>query len=266
MTDLTCFGGSKKKECHNIRVTVTMLINVPTTTFQDAADRYRVGISHAHNVVHAHRASGGPKRGRRLEEVSLNRAIVLMAVSSWQALVEDLVLASFQHSAGAANQGRINKVQSEVKSFSTPDAQKTRRLFFDNIDGLDVMTAWHWSTHGGQGLGLITTGPNEAAARLEGWLRLRHAVAHGARDLFEGFSQPYTPPITTGTPTTFTDIQTYVSKNYRRSGLPTLSLTDARQCLTFFNNLGNATGNLLTTQFGQPKLIWRQVGSVDGIW
>ena len=241
-------------------------MTLPVTTFQDAADRYRVGIAHAHNVVQAHRASGGPGRGRRTAEVSLNRAIVLMAVASWQALIEDLVLAAFQHTTGVTNQGRINKVRDEVKKFATPDAAKSRRLIKDNIDGLDILPAWQWSKHGGQGLGLLVTGPHEAAAQLEAWLRIRHAVAHGARNLFEGFVEPFTSPPIAGASTTATDLRPYVSKNYRQGGTATLGLTDARQCLTFFNNLSDATGNTLTAQLKQPKLVWRQVGAVEGIW
>lgn len=238
----------------------------PATTFQDAADRYRVGIAHAHNVVHAHRASGGSKPGLRIREVSLNRAIVLMAVASWQALVEDLVLASFQYSTGATNQSRINQVRNEVKSFSTPDAAKTRRLIHANIDGLEIVPTWRWEAHGGQGLGVLVTEPHEAAAKLEAWLRVRHAVAHGARDLFERFTEPYTPPAISGPAISVPDLRGYVSKNYRNGGRATLSLADARQCLTFFNNLSDATGNALTTHFDQPKLTWRQKGAVDGIW
>lgn len=251
-------------QCKTYRVTITSPGSA--VTFQDAANHYRIGIGHAHNVVQAHRASGGPKAGPRFTEVSLNRAIVLMAIASWQALVEDLVYASFPYTSGASNTGRISKYQHEVKAFSTPDADRTRRLISANLNGFDVFPHWTWSSHGGQGLGYIETPPHEAAARLQAWMRIRHAVAHGARDLYTRFSEPFAVERTDGVEEQYPDIRGFASKNYRQGGRATLSLTDARQCLTFINNLAHVTGTALTSHFGAAPVVWRQRGGVDGVW
>jgi hypothetical protein len=55
------------------------------------ADRYRVAMSHCDNLVAIHRAHGGAARGRRDQEISLNRAVFVMTVASWQAAIQDMV-------------------------------------------------------------------------------------------------------------------------------------------------------------------------------
>src|SRR5437667_12748944 len=49
---------------------------------------------HCDNLITVHRGHGGPGVGRRAEEVSLNRAVVVLAVASWQAVIQDYALAA----------------------------------------------------------------------------------------------------------------------------------------------------------------------------
>lgn len=237
-------------------------------TFSDAAETYRRGIAHAHNVVWAHGKATGGTRGKKFREVSLNRAIVLMAMASWQAVVEDLTLAAFAVLPGSGNPSRVNKVMNEVTSFSTPSAYKTRRLLRANLSGFDVLPHWTWKRHGGQGIGVLEVKPEAASYRLESWLRIRHAVAHGHADLFQGFVEPLEVDTLAGTkrPVTQSEQLTVVSKNFRRGGSATLALTDARECLTFVNDVAEHSGNALTDYCGVPRVQWRQTGGISGVW
>lgn len=239
--------------------------SLPAVTFTEAAHNYRVGIAHAHNLVIVHRQSGGDGRGKRFREVSLNRAIVLMAMASWQSVIQDLVYATFAHLPAAQDQKRINKVVTEVTKFSTPDQAKTRRLLTENL-GFDPMPSWTWSSHGGQGRGLVVVTPEDASTKLNAWLRIRHAVAHGGSDLFASFTQPIEIEQLDKSTESVLGSEKLISRSARFGGSATLTLTDARQCLTFVNNMTEHTGKALTTLTGQPHVTWRQTGGIDGIW
>jgi hypothetical protein len=57
----------------------------------DDATSFRSAMSHCANLVAIHRGPGHAPQGRRFREVSLNRAIIVMTVASWQAAVQDMV-------------------------------------------------------------------------------------------------------------------------------------------------------------------------------
>lgn len=63
-----------------------------------AAANFRRAIAHADNLVSVHRRAGSGGRGRRTEEVSINRAVVVITVATWQAAVQDLTLACLAQS------------------------------------------------------------------------------------------------------------------------------------------------------------------------
>jgi hypothetical protein len=56
-------------------------------------DNFARATKHCDSLIKVHRGHGGPAVGRRAEEVSLNRAIVVLAVASWQSVVQDLTTA-----------------------------------------------------------------------------------------------------------------------------------------------------------------------------
>lgn len=94
------------------------------------ADNYRRGIRHAENLVVVHRRAGSGVRGRRKEEVSINRAIVVIAVATWQAAVQDMASACLDESKPApgdpflpAYQVIAGRVQSEIGKFATPNPE-----------------------------------------------------------------------------------------------------------------------------------------------
>lgn len=150
----------------------------------EAAENFRRATRHCDNLIEVHRGYGGPAPGHRDEEVSINRAVVVLAVASWQALIQDFALASVDLSAPgpgsplsratyAVLAGRARK---EVGDFATPNAENVRRLLIGA--GFDPRAHWTWSQRGGQGRGMVTWSPTDAETRINEWLRVRHAIAH----------------------------------------------------------------------------------------
>lgn len=237
---------------------------LPTLTIAEAAERYRTGIGHAHNVVATHRTSGGPGRGRRGPEVSLNRAVVLMAVASWQAAVEDMTNATFRSLHPSPTTAQSNKLTSEVNSFSTPSSAKVRGLMERNL-GVDPTVAWTWTASRGRGRGRVPVGPGEATARLDSWVLVRHAVAHGRSDLFAELPAQVAVTGASGA-SRLEDPRAHVSRASRAGRHASLTLTDARECLTFINRLTQATGDFLAQTAGVPSVTWTQTGGLDGVY
>jgi hypothetical protein len=119
-----------------------------------------------------------PGPGRRVREIALNRACVVLSVAAWQAFVQDLakaVLVDLEPPPGDPSrpQYRILKamVMSATQRFSTPNSENTRELLM--TVGFDPWPHWTWR------LGPTTLSPTEVRDRLNAWLRVRHSVAHG---------------------------------------------------------------------------------------
>lgn len=102
----------------------------------EAVENFERATRHCDNLITVHREAGGTARGRRDEEVSINRAVVVLAVASWQTVIQDYTLACIELSAPAPG-GPLSpatfavlagRVQNEVGVFATPNAQNTRRL------------------------------------------------------------------------------------------------------------------------------------------
>lgn len=138
------------------------------------------------DLILVHRASGGTKAGRRARETSVNRAIVVLTVASWQAVIQDLTLACIDLSVPGLNDGvswatynsLMGRVRKDVIDLNTPNARNTRRLMVSA--GFDPRPFWTWRQHGGRGMRPVSWGPHEAEVRMDEWLSLRHAIAHGA--------------------------------------------------------------------------------------
>ena len=205
----------------------------------EAAENFRRATRHCDNLIAIHRGHGGPGQGRRDEEVSINRAVVVLAVGSWQAVVQDYALACVDLSGPgpesplspatyAVLAGRVRK---EVGDFATPNAQNVRRLLLGA--GFDPRPFWTWTQRGGRGQGIETWSPADADKRIDEWLRVRHAIAHGHAALPQVQAlqavrlQPNNPPVD-----------------------PTLRLVDAEQCLAFFRRLARLTGAGLASHLG----------------
>ncbi len=202
-------------------------------------------MSHCENLVAIHRQHGGPAPGRRAQEVSLNRAVVVVTVAAWQAAIQDMVetlLVAGQPPAGADVGNFYNVIAGQVRNavarFSTPNAENTRRLMI--TAGFDPHPHWTWTQMGGQGVGPVVISPHAACTRLNDWLRLRHDIAHGHAEL------------------TGVSVLKAVRENPHppQGWSPTIRLVDAEQCMTFFRRLCQLTAAAIGTQLGQPHGQW----------
>lgn len=206
----------------------------------EAAANFRRATRHCDNLIKVHRGYGGSGRGRRDEETSINRAVVVLAIASWQAVVQDLTLACVDISApgigsplSTATYGVLaGRVRTDVGAFSTPNSQNARRLLMSA--GFDPRPTWTWKQRGGQGRGMVTLTPNDASRLLDDWLKVRHAIAHGHDAL---------PSVT-------------VLQAVRQAGAalanPPIRLVDADQCLALLRRLARLTGHGLATHLRLP--------------
>jgi hypothetical protein len=205
----------------------------------EAVENFERATRHCDNLIAVHRESGGTARGRRDEEVSINRAVVVLAVASWQTVVQDYTLASIELSAPAPG-GPLSpasyavlagRVQNEVGAFATPNAQNTRRLMIGA--GFDPRPFWTWTQPGGRGVGMITRTPVDADQRINEWLQVRHAIAHG---------HPALPQVQA--------LQAVREAPSSPPDNPAIRLVDAEQCLAFFRRLARLTGTGLAAHLG----------------
>jgi hypothetical protein len=205
----------------------------------EAAENFQRATRHCDNLITVHRGHGGPERGRRDEEVSINRAVVVLTVASWQAVIQDYALACVDLSGPVAGSplspatynllaGRVRK---EVGGFATPNADNVRKLLIGA--GFDPRPFWTWSQMGGRGQGVVTWSPADADARINEWLRVRHAIAHGHATLPQ-VNALQAVRLAAGTP----------------PDDPQLRLVDAEQCLAFFRRLARLTGTGLAGHLG----------------
>ena len=151
----------------------------------EAAANFVRSTTHCDNLIAVHRRSGGDKAGKRDEEISVNRAIVVLTVGAWQAVIQDFTRACLD--LGTPGPGDTvslptyslisGRVKMEINNFSTPDAQRSRALLLGA--GYDPRPTWTWTQRAGQGKGMVTWLPGDADRRIAEWLRLRNAIAHG---------------------------------------------------------------------------------------
>lgn len=195
-------------------------------TIQSAADNFGRAIAHCENLASVHRAHGGGGRGRRYQEVSLNRAIIVLAVAAWQSVVENLAdaiidigvpgpgsplsLQTYTAMMGAARKG--------IGDFSTPNADNSRRVFISV--GFDPRPSWTWTLPGN-----VHWSTSTASQRLDQWLKVRHAIAHGHRQL------PHVEALS------------WVREHPGSAEAPALRLPDAESCMKFVTRLAHATGD-----------------------
>lgn len=190
------------------------------------------------NLVALHRAQRMGRVGRPGEEVSTNRAVVVLAVAAWQTFVEDTataILESQRPPIGTPLADSFRLLTSELERLTdrlnTPDSKKTIELF--GRLGFDPSPAWtftiRWPLQVGKVSGPRAFVAKSAANELDAWLEVRHLIAHG-KPLAAG---KLVPTVTTGRP---------------KNG-PSLLRRDAEHCLSFFRALVKATADAADAQF-----------------
>jgi hypothetical protein len=208
----------------------------------EATENFQRATQHCDNLITVHRGYGGPGGGRRAEEVSLNRAVIILTVAAWQAVIQDFATACVDLSAPAPG-GPLSRqsydvlagrVRQEVGDFATPNAQKSRRLLIGA--GFDPRPHWTWRQGAGRGKGWKKWAPADADKRIDEWLRVRHAISHGHLTL---------PQVEA--------LEAVRTNLAHPPGDPTLRLTDASQCLVFFRRLAKLTAEGLASHLGVPS-------------
>ncbi|THE08267.1 hypothetical protein E1I21_03785 [Microbacterium oleivorans] len=204
---------------------------------QQAVDQFHVALKHCDNIVEVHRDHGGPGRGRRPMEASLNRAIVVLAVAAWQAAVEDMTTAILDTARPrgpapidiARYDAAVGPARRAIKDFATPNARNTRRLM--DSAGFDPQSHWTFTHAGGRGKPSVVWTPTMVEARLDEWLQVRHALAHG-HDLLPAVDALLTVRLK------------------KTKGAPWLELEDAEQCVAFLNRLVRLTAGAAAVHLG----------------
>ena len=177
-------------------------------------DNFGTLIEFVDQLIEIHgRLQAGP--GRRHEQDALHRAGVVMTVAAWESYIEKVVMEGFDalrshgRLVGAVPPGaapvaatavpppapaapaaaapaapatpawaiqianvRRAELSKSVRRFNTPNAVNVRDLFVEYME----FNPWqHWTWHAGP----RQWDAEEMKRRLNGWLDIRHSVAHG---------------------------------------------------------------------------------------
>jgi hypothetical protein len=190
--------------------------------------QFEDAMIHCDNLVKVHQRAGTGERGRRHIETSVNRAIIVVAIASWQAVVQDIVrdrLREGMPKSTDPNYGFARLIEGQVlrelDRFSTPNAENSRNLL--RLIGFDPRPYWTWRTRDGGGAA-ATLSPAQVEERLRDWLKVRHAIAHGDAKM---------PSVAV--------LQAVRQGNVQPDEGPTIRLYDAKQCIAFVKKLTDLT-------------------------
>ena len=137
-------------------------------------DHLEVLLADADELGAAHKSLRTGKKGRQWGLGSLNRAVVVTCVSSWEAYVEELMIEALEAlrpasppmglwpSLNATARGQIGR-------FNNPNPEKVVSLVADSIGLQDLDASWYWHR----------CSAALARQKLSEALRTRHEIAHG---------------------------------------------------------------------------------------
>lgn len=129
----------------------------------------------ARELTQAHERLRTGLRGRQWELGALNRAVVVMSVSAWEAYIEEVLreaiiaLRPVPPAALGNWSALFAAARSQIGRFNTPNVQNVRGLISDFIGLADVTDAWSWRN----------CVPQQARDLLADALQCRHQIAHG---------------------------------------------------------------------------------------
>jgi hypothetical protein len=131
-------------------------------------------LADAQELSDAHTRLRTGTRGRQWGLGAINRAAVVIGVSSWEAYVEEVIREAIEllRPAGPA-MGQWPSMKSaalsEIGRFNNPNVDNTVRLFSTCLGIADVTAVWGWQNCSRQ----------NAREQLNEALRNRHEIAHG---------------------------------------------------------------------------------------
>jgi len=125
-------------------------------------------------LITAHSRLTTGHRGRQWGVGSLNRAILIIAVSSWEAYVEQLIEETINlikpPNPPVTNwQSLYASTKSAIGRFNNPTAENVKTLFRDCVGITDITSDWYWRN----------CNSARAAQYLNELLIKRHEIAHG---------------------------------------------------------------------------------------
>lgn len=131
-------------------------------------------LKDAEELEKAHGKLRTNKQGRQWGLGALNRGVVVISVSAWEAYIEELVKECLEAMRPPAPPFGVwpslnAAARSQIGRFNTPNPDNVRTLLSEAIGIADVTDSWFW-----QG-----TSPKRARERLAEALRHRHHIAHG---------------------------------------------------------------------------------------
>jgi hypothetical protein len=111
---------------------------------------------------------------RRYATDALNRAVVVMCISAWEAYVEELVRESLRalHTPvphAGLTQALNQLLEEALRRFNTPSSDNVRAILRQTIGVPDIRLAWFWA-------GMTRAATANALGHVLG---LRHQIAHG---------------------------------------------------------------------------------------
>ena len=131
-------------------------------------------LSDVRDLIGAHEQGRTGRAGRQWHLAGLNRSIVVMAVSAWEAYVENVVIEAvnaLRPQAGPPGSWPALKasISTAKGRFNTPNPQNVKNFVQNGIGMPDITASWSWQR----------TTPVSARQRLEDVLTQRHQIAHG---------------------------------------------------------------------------------------
>lgn len=137
----------------------------------DAYDNFKIAINDSERILETYDLLNKDRiDGRDPEE--LKRAALIMTLTAWETYVEDRVKEEVELRLRALDGSQIasyirKKLEYELKTFHTPNSQKTKHIFEDFTD-VDVTVSWAIS-------GLSA---DEGRAKLNHWIKKRGDAVH----------------------------------------------------------------------------------------
>lgn len=174
-------------------------------------------VKDAHDLIKLHRTSQ-QGQGRRHYQPAASRGAVVMTVAAWQAFVQDLtkeILLNIEVPAGKPGRGLFKVIKAATMRalvrFNTPNAKNSLSLLAEV--GFDPTPDWTFT----MGTPPAKYHREDVRSEIDGWLDVRHKIAHGS-------------PLPENR---------FVSGRTKAGA--TLHLADAEQCVEFFEKVVAAT-------------------------